>query len=62
MIMKTKIATCKSRVPSILSPTKQEIGVGEKMEFLKIYFHNGEHWLKLKDGKTVPSVFFNLEV
>jgi len=60
--MAFKIATCRSKVPSILSPTKQEIRVGEKMEFSKIYFYNGEHWLKLKDGKTVPSVFFNLEV
>jgi hypothetical protein len=59
--MALKIATCRSKVPSILSPTKSEIVVGEKLEFSKIYFYNGEHWLKLKDGKSVPSVFFNLE-
>ena len=53
-----KIATCRTQVPSCLSPTKESIEVGQELAYTKIFFDNGEHHLKLIDGKTVPSVFF----
>ena len=55
---KAKVAVCKRAVPACLSPTKQPIGVGQKVEYTKIFFDNGEHHLKLANGDRVPSVFF----
>ena len=55
---KTKTATCISRVPAILSPTRQEITIGAQVEYSKIIFRNGEHHLKLASGGQVPAVFF----
>lgn len=60
--MKTKtakIATCTHEVPSCLNPANKVIKVGEKIEFLKTKFRNGEGHLVLVSGKTVPDVFFD---
>jgi hypothetical protein len=54
-----KTATCVRTVPAILSPTNKPIEVGEKIEYTKIFFDNGEHHFKLANGNRVPSVFFN---
>ena len=54
-----KIAICLRTVPACLSPTNQQIEVGEKLEYTKIFFDNGEHHLKLPNGDRVPSVFFD---
>lgn len=54
-----KIAICLRTVPACLSPTKQPIEVGQKLEYTKIFFDNGEPHLKLPNGDRVPSVFFN---
>lgn len=54
-----KKALCISRVPSVLSPSNEEIKIGEVMEFSKEIWSNGEHHLILGDGKSVPSVFFD---
>ena len=53
-----KTAICVRPVPAVLSPTKQAIGIGEKLEYVKIFFDNGEHHLQLTNGDRVPSVFF----
>jgi len=54
-----KTAICVRPVPACLSPTNQSIGVGERLEYTKIYFDNGEHHLKLPNGSSVPSIFFD---
>lgn len=53
-----KTTTCKLSVPACLSPTNQEIKVGEKIDYIREFFYNGEHWLRLPNGESVPSVFF----
>lgn len=57
-----KTATCVREVPAILSPTNKPIGVGERLEYTKIFFDNGEHHLKLANGDRVPSIFFDWSV
>ena len=59
--MKTslKTAICESRVPAVLSPSGQEIQIGDELKYKRIVFRNGENHLVLADGKQVPHVFFN---
>lgn len=54
-----KFAVCESRVPAILSPTGKLIEIGDKVEYKRIVFRNGENHLVLDGAKQVPLVFFN---
>jgi hypothetical protein len=55
---KMKKAICVRQVPSILSPTNNDIQVGEIINYKKVIFRNGEHHYVLTDKKQVPSIFF----
>ena len=54
-----KKAICIRQVPSILSPTNQDIEIGEIIEYKKEIFRNGEHHYVLANKSQVPSIFFD---
>jgi hypothetical protein len=54
-----KKAICVSSVPAVLSPYKQEIQIGQLIEYKKEIFRNGEHHYVLADKNVVPSIFFD---
>ena len=54
-----KQAICVSKVPAILSPYKKDIEVGQKIQYKKEIFRNGEHHYVLADGNQIPSIFFD---
>jgi len=57
--MPRKEAVCISCVPACFSPTAAPIESGQKLEYTKIIFRNGEHHLVTPNKKQVPAAFFD---
>lgn len=60
MPRKLKQCKCTTAVPAALSHTGRPIEKGSVVEYTRVIFRNGEHYLQLPSGKFQIAVFFNV--